>query len=85
MSLTITKTYTVVNNPNLFSTVQNSKEIGKREPIPLANHDKSSLENIRFYKRKPGSIYVKLKYKYLGKNSEGNRFIRNGDLWCFVF
>ena len=57
-----------------------SKEIENLEYASFIK-GKSSVEmNARFYKRKPGSIYGRMKYKYLGKNSEGNRFIKNGDL-----
>ena len=46
----------------------------------ISKCNKSVEESFRFYKRKPGSVYGKLKYKYLGKNSEGNRFINSFDL-----
>ena len=58
-----------------------SKQMENFEHAALVNKKKDPLEeNTRFYKRKAGSIYGKLKYKYLGKNSEGNRFIKNSDL-----
>ena len=48
--------------------------------VPSMLHNKAPGENFRFYKRKPGSEYGIMKYKYLGKHSEGNRFIKNMDL-----
>ena len=48
--------------------------------VPSMLRNKPPDENIRFYKRKPGSEYGIMKYKYLGKHSEGNRFIKNMDL-----
>ena len=57
-----------------------SKRITNIEKSSLVTRNNTSEENNRFYKRSPGAIYGKLKYKYLGKNSEGNRFIRNVDL-----
>ena len=57
-----------------------SKQMENFECTSLVKCSDSLQENTRFYKRKPGSMYGKLKYKYLGKNSEGNRFINNNDL-----
>ena len=48
--------------------------------VPSMLRNKPPDENFRFYKRKPGSEYGIMKYKYLGKHSEGNRFIKNMDL-----
>ena len=45
--------------------------------VPSMLRNKPPDENFRFYKRKPGSEYGIMKYKYLGKHSEGNRFIKN--------
>ena len=48
--------------------------------VPSMLRNKPPDENFRFYKRRPGSEYGIMKYKYLGKHSEGNRFIKNMDL-----
>ena len=64
-------------------TVAHLKRKNRVEVIPLVKYsqpESSANEATRFYKRKAGSVYGKLKYKYLGKRSEGNRFIRNTDL-----
>ena len=64
-------------------TAGHFKRKNRVEVIPLVKYsqpESSANEATRFYKRKSGSVYGKLKYKYLGKRSEGNRFIRNTDL-----
>ena len=48
--------------------------------VPSMLRNKPLDENFRFHKRKQGSEYGIMKYKYLGKHSEGNRFIKNMDL-----
>lgn len=34
--------------------------------------------------RNPRAAYGKLNYKYVGNESEGNRFIFNNDLWDYI-
>ena len=48
--------------------------------VPSMLRKKPPDENFIFHKRKKGSEYGIMKYKYLGKHSEGNRFIKNMDL-----
>ena len=81
-SLMTSQTTTVshTNDQRGSSKLTRSKRVGNVENLPLVNRNNSSEENARFYKRKPGAVYGRLKYKYLGKNSEGNRFIKNVDL-----
>ena len=69
-----------VNDQRETFNLKRSKRNGNIENSSLRNHNNASEKNNRFYKRSPGAIYGKLKYKYLGKNSEGNRFIKNVDL-----
>ena len=69
-----------VNDQREIFNINRSKQNGNLEKSSLRNRNNASGENNRFYKRSPGAIYGKLKYKYLGKNSEGNRFIKNVDL-----
>ena len=69
-----------VNDQRETFNLKKSKRNGNIDNSSLRNRCNASEENIRFYKRSPGAIYGKLKYKYLGKNSEGNRFIKNVDL-----
>ena len=72
-----------VTNLNYEGTNNKSPRSQKNnnfETFPLVKCNNSVRDNSMFDKRKSGSVYGKLKYKYLGKNSEGNRFIRNVDL-----
>ena len=69
-----------LNDQRETFNLKRSKRNGNLENSSFRNRNKASEENSRFYKRSPGAIYGKLKYKYLGKNSEGNRFIKNVDL-----
>ena len=80
MPLDLTRTFTNENDQSSFSIMKHSKHMENFECNPLVKYNRSAVESARFYKRKPGSVYGRLKYKYLGKNSEGNRFIRNADL-----
>ena len=76
---------TVVNSAEQIMqvTAERLKRKNKVEVVSLVKYsqpESSANEATRFYKRKAGSVYGRLKYKYLGKRSEGNRFIRNTDL-----
>ena len=80
-------TTTCYQTADVFSTVPISQGAKMGTDLSLTRQQQESTklysnaeEAIHFYKRKQGSVYGRLKYKYLGKNSEGNRFIQNSDL-----
>ena len=75
-----TSSISQLNDQRLTFNLTRSKRKGNLENSSLVNRHNVPEENDRFYKRTPGAIYGRLKYKYLGKNSEGNRFINNTHL-----
>ena len=56
-------------------------EFGRNVSSPVFKYSNRDADpNGRFYHRPEGSAFGKLKYNYMGKHSEGNRFIKNKDL-----